>query len=48
MEEDFIMIRKILDYKLALESRTVFNADASQMTPGMVKMWKKLKDAFNG
>jgi hypothetical protein len=48
MKEDFIMIKKILDYKLAEDSKAVFNTDASQMTPGMVKMWKKLKDSLDG
>ena len=48
LKQDFKLVRAILDYRMAESSKRVFNSDASKMSPEQVRMWKKLKEAFNG
>tara|TARA_R110002020_G_scaffold241535_1_gene454722 strand:+ start:1741 stop:1890 length:150 start_codon:yes stop_codon:yes gene_type:complete len=39
---DYLLVKKVLDYRTAQATVEQFNEDASKMTPEMVKMMKIL------
>tara|TARA_R110000824_G_scaffold126285_5_gene285819 strand:+ start:3186 stop:3392 length:207 start_codon:yes stop_codon:yes gene_type:complete len=46
LKQDWNLIRQILDYRMAENSKVAFNSDASKMSPEQVKMWNKLREEF--
>jgi len=47
MKQDPILVRKVLDYRLARITADQFNDDASKMTPDMVRMMKELRESLD-
>ena len=45
MDEDWRLIRDILDYRLLMSAKDQHNQDASQMQPSQVALWKEMVEA---
>ena len=45
MEEDWAMIKNIMEYRMLVSARDQHNNDASKMTPGQVKIWREMVEA---
>ena len=48
MNEDWAMMRAILDYRLLVGARDQHNQDATQMQPAQVEIWKEMIEAVEG
>jgi hypothetical protein len=46
MEENWSVIREILDYRMLMSAKTQHNQDASQMTPDQIEIWKQMVEAI--
>jgi len=45
MDEDWQLVRDILDYRLLMSAKDQHNRDASQMHPSQIEMWKEMVEA---
>jgi len=45
MNEDWALIRDILDYRLLISAKDQHNQDASQMQPAQVALWREMVEA---
>ena len=45
MEEDWAMIKNIMEYRMLVSARDQHNNDASKMTPGQVEIWREMVEA---
>ena len=45
MEEDWAMIKNIMEYRMLVSARDHHNNDASKMTPGQVEIWREMVEA---
>jgi len=45
MDEDWQLIRDILDYRLLASARDQHNQDATSMHPAQVEAWKEMVEA---
>ena len=45
MNEDWNVVRDILDYRLLASARDQHNQDASKMDPVQIEMWKEMVEA---
>ena len=45
MEEDWAMIKHIMEYRMLVSARDQHNNDASKMTPGQVEIWREMVEA---
>jgi len=43
--EDWHLLKSIMDYRLLVSARDQHNQDASKMTPGQVQVWKDMVEA---
>jgi len=42
LRQNWRLVTKILDYRLAIEARDIHNEDAKKMKPHHVKIWKEM------
>ena len=45
MDEDWEIIKDIMDYRLLISARDQHNQDASQMAPAQVEAWTEMVEA---
>ena len=45
MEEDWQLVREIMDYRLLIGARDQHNQDASKMHPSQIALWKEMVEA---
>ena len=45
MDEDWEMIKNIMEYRMLVSARDQHNHDASQMPPGQVDIWREMVEA---
>jgi hypothetical protein len=45
MDEDWGLVRDILDYRLLISAKNQHNQDASQMDPVQIGIWKEMVEA---
>ena len=45
MDEDWRLVRDILDYRLLMSAKDQHNQDASQMQPAQIELWKEMVEA---
>jgi len=45
MDEDWRLVRDILDYRLLMSAKVQHNQDASQMQPAQIELWKEMVEA---
>ena len=45
MEEDWAMIKNIMEYRMLVSARDQHNNDAAKMTPGQVEIWREMVEA---
>ena len=45
MEEDWAMIKNIMEYRMLVSARDQHNNDASKMTPAQVEIWREMVEA---
>jgi len=45
MEEDWAMIKNIMEYRMLVSARDQHNNDASKMTTGQVEIWREMVEA---
>ena len=45
MDEDWEMIKNIMEYRMLVSARDQHNNDASKMTPGQVESWREMVEA---
>jgi hypothetical protein len=48
MNEDWGLVRDILDYRLLMSAKDQHNQDASQMQPAQIVLWKEMVEAVEG
>ena len=41
-QEDWTLVRRIMEYRAMEAAKAQHNADASKMTPGMVEIWTEV------
>ena len=42
MDEDWRLVRDILDYRLLMSAKDQHNQDASKMHPSQIALWKEM------
>ena len=45
MNENWNLVREILDYRLLMSAKDQHNQDASQMHPAQVALWREMVEA---
>ena len=45
MDEDWRLIREILDYRLLISAKDQHNQDASKMHPAQIALWREMVEA---
>lgn len=45
LEEDWGVVRDIMEYRLLLSAREQHNQDASKMQPSQIELWKEMVEA---
>ena len=45
MEQDWMMIRNIMEYRLLMSAKDQHNNDASRMSPGQIEIWREMVEA---
>jgi hypothetical protein len=45
MNEDWRLVRDILDYRLLMSAKAQHNQDASQMQPAQIALWKEMVES---
>ena len=45
MEEDWQVIRDIMDYRMLVSAKNQHNDDASKMSEGQMKIWAEMAEA---
>ena len=45
MDEDWRLVRDILDYRLLMSAKAQHNQDASQMQPAQIALWKEMVES---
>jgi hypothetical protein len=45
MDENWAVIREIMDYRLLNSAKLQHNQDASQMQPAQIEIWREMVDA---
>ena len=45
MEQNWSLIRDILDYRLLASAKDQHNRDASQMSPAQIMLWQEMVEA---
>jgi hypothetical protein len=45
MEEEWSVVREIMDYRMLISAKNQHNQDASQMTPEQIDVWKDMVES---
>ena len=45
MEQNWNLVREVLDYRLLMSAKDQHNQDASQMQPAQVALWREMVEA---
>ncbi len=45
LEQDWEMVKRIMDYRTLERAKELHNTDVTRMTPGMVELWKEAVEA---
>ena len=45
MDEEWVVVRNILDYRLLMSAKDQHNQDASKMAPSQIALWKEMVEA---
>jgi hypothetical protein len=45
MEENWFVVRDIMEYRMLITAKNQHNQDASQMTPDQIEVWREMAEA---